>query len=227
MSGKSSAYRSRAGGRVSRPCRSGTRVALFTMVGAGLCALMVAVSIGTAVFRAEPVGQSGWLWFATAGTLLAFAFLAMATRLWVAANNERVRAMYADGQESVGTVIKVVEDDDRDPDTGPYHDITITAAVAGTGSIRRVICQAAAPRIGQPLRFRHHTLDPEDLEDAVGLVKSSLQVSSGVRGCRWWLGRCPDDRVAVVPCCSHDAVRTGCPAAPGHCQGRRVVGAEA
>jgi hypothetical protein len=62
---------------------------------------------------------------------------------------------------------------------------------------------------------------------AVGLVKSSLQVSSGVHACRWWLRGCPDDRVAVVPRCSHDGVHTGCPAAPGYRQGRRVVGAEA
>ncbi|WP_143663754.1 hypothetical protein [Streptomyces sp. rh34] len=105
--------------------------------------------------------------------LLAIAFLALAVRFWIAADRERVRAMYADGQESVGTVTEVVEDDDRDPDTGPYYDITITAAVAGVGagagSIRRVTRRAEAPQVGQPVRFRHNTLDPEDLEDVLFL----------------------------------------------------------
>ncbi|WP_326700370.1 hypothetical protein OG909_25640 [Streptomyces sp. NBC_01754] len=145
---------------------------VLVAVAVGLCALMVAASICLAVFQSKLAGRTTWFWATTIGTLLAFALLAMATRLWIAANNRRVDAMYADGRESVGTVVKVVEDDDRDPDTGPYYDITVTAAVAGTVSIRRVTRRAEAPRIGQRLRFRHNTLDPEDLDDVlfVGFV---------------------------------------------------------
>ncbi|MFH9472554.1 hypothetical protein ACH4L7_01780 [Streptomyces anulatus] len=140
-------------------------------IGMGLCALMVAVSIYVAAFQTEFHHRSGWFLSTTVGMLLAIAFLARAVRFWIATNKERVRAMYADGQEAVGTVTEVVEDDDRDPDTGPYYDISITAelAGAGAGSIRRVTRRAEAPQVGQRVRFRHNTLDPEDLEDVLFL----------------------------------------------------------
>lgn len=63
---------------------------------------------------------------------------------------------------------------------------------------------------------------PTPLPAPTGLVKSSLQVKTGVHSCRQWLGRCPGDRVAVVPRSSHDVVHAGRPATRRHSQGGRV-----
>lgn len=136
---------------------------VMVAVDAGLCALMLAVSIYLSVFREDLIGHLWWLWPAVVGVLLVFLVP------WFAANNKRVDAMYADGRESVGTV---TEADYNDPDPGPSYDLTITAAVSGNRSIRRVTRRDEAPRVGQQVRFRHNTLDPEDLEDVlfVGFV---------------------------------------------------------
>lgn len=45
--------------------------------------------------------------------------------------------------------------------------VVVDHGVAGVGTIRRVIRKAEAPQVGQLLRFRHNTLDPEDLEDVL------------------------------------------------------------
>lgn len=51
-----------------------------------------------------------------------------------------------------------------------YFMLTVSVAVEGGPAIRRhctVGGDHPRPRIGQTLRFRHTTLDPDDLEDAL------------------------------------------------------------
>ncbi|SDS92086.1 hypothetical protein [Jiangella sp. DSM 45060] len=76
-------------------------------------------------------------------------------------------ARYADGEDTVGTVTKVVADEDMGPDSNPFYDITVSAELAGGEIIRRTTRQSerTEPRPGQRIRFLHTTRDPDDLKD--------------------------------------------------------------
>lgn len=71
---------------------------------------------------------------------------------------------------TVGTITKIVIDEDTDPEALPAYDITIAARLP-TGGIHRTcrVSERTAPKPGQRVRFRHNTGDPDDLEDVLFL----------------------------------------------------------
>lgn len=79
-------------------------------------------------------------------------------------------ARYADGEETVGTITKIVVDADTDREALPAYDITIAARLP-SGCIRRTgrVSARTAPGPGQMVRFRHNTGDPDDLKDVLFL----------------------------------------------------------
>lgn len=75
-----------------------------------------------------------------------------------------IEARFADGRESVGTIVEVTTNPGIDgPDT---YDILVTASVSGT-VIHRKIDGLLVGHFGDRIRFRHNTIDPEDLDDVL------------------------------------------------------------
>lgn len=75
-----------------------------------------------------------------------------------------IEARFADGCESVGTVVEVTRHPGADvPDT---YDILVTASVSGA-VIHREINDLLAARVGDRIRFRHNTIDPDDVDDVL------------------------------------------------------------
>ena len=71
-------------------------------------------------------------------------------------------ARFADGRESVGTIVEVTTHPGTD---GPESfDILVTASVSGA-VIHRKINGLLVGRVGDRIRFRHNTIDPEDMDD--------------------------------------------------------------
>ncbi|MFI7166779.1 hypothetical protein ACIBM3_30410 [Rhodococcus erythropolis] len=100
-----------------------------------------------------------WIWFLDIGVLLAsiFPYFVTLARLET--------AMYADGEESVGTITSVVLDPHNVSDSEASYDIAITAEHAQAGRIRRRTSVSTKPRRGDRVRFRHNTRKPDDLHD--------------------------------------------------------------
>ncbi|MFF1946973.1 hypothetical protein ACFVWF_33080 [Rhodococcus qingshengii] len=131
---------------------------IFHVLGViGVCVFVVML---TANWYITISGESPWwIWFLDIGVLLASItpyFLTL-TRLET--------AMYADGEESVGTITSVVLGPHNVSDSEAGYDITITAEHPEGGHIRRVTSVPTKPRRGDRIRFRHNTRKPDDLND--------------------------------------------------------------
>ncbi|MDJ0105304.1 hypothetical protein QM646_02710 [Rhodococcus erythropolis] len=131
---------------------------IFHVLGvAGVCAfvLMLAASWHITISGESP----WWIWFLDIGVLLAsiFPYFVTLARLET--------AMYADGEESVGTITSVVIDPHNVSDSETSYDITITAEHPEGGHIRRVTSVSTKPRRGDRIRFRHNTRKRNDLHD--------------------------------------------------------------
>lgn len=123
----------------------------------GVCAFVVMLAISWYITIS---GESPWwIWFLDIGVLLASIFPYFVTL----ARHET--AMYADGEESVGTITSVVIDPRNVSDSETSYDITITAEHPEGGHIRRVTSVSTKPRRGDRVRFRHNTRKPDDLHD--------------------------------------------------------------
>ena len=74
------------------------------------------------------------------------------------------QAIYADAYVSVGTVKEVVK---HSTEVSDMYDVVVNASVSGS-VIRREITGILAPTdVGEQIRFKHNTLDPEDLNDVL------------------------------------------------------------
>ncbi|MGV9798506.1 hypothetical protein ACWDTP_10655 [Mycobacterium sp. NPDC003449] len=147
------------------------RWALLKRVCFGLACLGLTAFVTAIVASAirEVLGEPAPWWV----FLAAFAVLVVSIIPWCLASFRLDVARYADGEETVGTIIEIVVDENTDPETLPAYDITIAAALP-SGSIRRTcrVSERKAPEPGQVVRFRHNTGDPADLKDVlfVGFV---------------------------------------------------------
>ncbi|MEU3269344.1 hypothetical protein ABZ639_00775 [Saccharomonospora sp. NPDC006951] len=104
-----------------------------------------------------------WLWGVAAGVPLAGA-LAM-----VVGSNRRLDACFADGQLSTGRVDRVVEHRGGGDDPVTYE-LRISAELPDGVVLHRTVHRdgkAPSRRVGAAIRFRHNTLDPDDLHDAL------------------------------------------------------------
>lgn len=74
-------------------------------------------------------------------------------------------ARFADGQVSVGTVEEVIKHTGAEgPDT---CDIVVSASLSGTVIHRKIDGIVGDSDVGDRIRFRHNTLDSEDLDDVL------------------------------------------------------------
>lgn len=152
-------------------------------------------SVSTAPGRAYRwwgVGAITCLVLAVTGLLgaIASAFSSSPEQLWVATavavfvlipagilgglycGHRRYRARFTNAHVSEAPIEEVTEvrRTNDDGSVSRYFMLTVSVAVEGGPAIRRhctVGGDHPRPRIGQTLRFRHATLDPDDLEDAL------------------------------------------------------------
>ncbi|SHY72933.1 Uncharacterised protein [Mycobacteroides abscessus subsp. bolletii] len=152
-------------------------------------------SVSTAPGRAYRwwgVGAITCLVLAVTGLLgaIASAFSSSPEQLWVATavavfvlipagilgglycGHRRYRARFTNAHVSEAPIEEVTEvrRTHDDGSVSRYFMLTVSVAVEGGPAIRRhctVGGDHPRPRIGQTLRFRHTTLDPDDLEDAL------------------------------------------------------------
>lgn len=103
-----------------------------------------------------------WLWGIAAGVPLVGAVL------MVVSSRERLTACFADGYVSTGRVDRVIEcPGDDDPMS---YELRVSAELSdGVVLRRKVYLGGGNPRrrTGTPIRFRHNSLDPDDLYDAL------------------------------------------------------------
>ncbi|WP_353115171.1 hypothetical protein [Microbacterium sp.] len=141
-------------------------VAVFVML-AGIALLLVApfasiaVAIWNAVTDVERTYLYWWIWsvpgiFALGGVVVA-----------VVASSRREWACFADGHVAVGTVERAIEHPGSGDDQ-TWFDLRITAELPGGTAMRRRLHlegEHLDRRVGRPVRFRHNTLDADDLDD--------------------------------------------------------------
>ncbi|RIT96100.1 hypothetical protein [Mycobacteroides abscessus] len=135
----------------------------FGLACLGLTGFVITVVV--AAIR-EVLGKPGPWWV----FLAAFAVLVVSILPWCLASFRLDVARYADGKETGDTITKIVVDEHTDPEALPAYDITIAARLPN-GGIRRTcrVSERTAPELGQMVRFRHNTGDPDDLKDVLFL----------------------------------------------------------
>ncbi|EIU01654.1 hypothetical protein MA4S0726RB_0258 [Mycobacteroides abscessus 4S-0726-RB] len=110
------------------------------------------------------------LWVATA--VAVFVLIPAGILGGLYCGHKRYRARFTNAHVSEAPIEEVTEvrRTNDDGSVSRYFMLTVSVAVEGGPAIRRhctVGGDHPRPRIGQTLRFRHTTLDPDDLEDAL------------------------------------------------------------
>jgi hypothetical protein len=113
----------------------------------------------------QPFSRWGWVF----GGLIAF--LAVAALLHGHAQHGREEALYADGRVSLGRVVEVITHP-QDADGFTTYSLMVSAELPGSVTLRREIVMdherhAPGEWLGRPVRFRHNTCDPDELQDVL------------------------------------------------------------
>ncbi|MGV9798504.1 ABC transporter permease [Mycobacterium sp. NPDC003449] len=138
-------------------------------VGAITClVLAVAGLVGAIASAFSPSPERLWVATAVSGFLLIPVGILGA----LYCGHRRYRAWFTKAHVSEAPIEKVTEvrRTNDDGSVSRYFMLTVSAAVEGGPAIRRHCTLGGdqpRPEIGQTLRFRHTTLDPDDLEDAL------------------------------------------------------------
>ncbi|MFN6549549.1 ABC transporter permease [Mycolicibacterium septicum] len=137
-------------------------------VGAIACLALAGVGLIGAIASAFSSGP-GWL--RVLGIIAVFVLIPVGILGALYCGHKRYGAWFTNAHVSEGLIEEVAEvRNDSDGSTSYYFILTVSAAVKGGPAIRRhctVGGDQPRPEIGQTLRFRHTTLDPDDLEDAL------------------------------------------------------------
>jgi len=152
-------------GRIRRWSKAETVAVLMMLAGVALLILAmfasVAVAIWSSVTDAGHAGFYWWIWGVAIGvTVLGAVGSLIATK-------KRQTACFADGRVAEGTVERAIEHPGSGDDQ-TWFDLRISAELPdGTTLRRRLHVQGDGfeQRAGRPVRFRHNTLDPDDLDD--------------------------------------------------------------
>ncbi|SKX96213.1 Uncharacterised protein [Mycobacteroides abscessus subsp. bolletii] len=114
---------------------------------------------------------SGPGWLRVLGTVAVFVLIPVGVFGAIYCGHKRYRAWFTNAHVSEGLIERVAEvrGSNDDGSTSYYFMLTVSAAVEGNPAIRRhcTVGRDPRPQIGHTLRFRHTTLDPENLEDAL------------------------------------------------------------
>lgn len=73
-------------------------------------------------------------------------------------------ALWAEAHVSVGTVEKVVKHSTEGPD---LYDVVVNSSLTDSPFRREITGQLGPTNVGDQIRFKHHTLDPDDLDDVL------------------------------------------------------------
>lgn len=142
------------------------------LVGTVAFVAAVPVGIGLAVrFWVTGVDRFGvfaWLYGSGVGVLLIGAGL----DTW--ADPRLAEARFADGRCTVGVIEEVVELPGTDVDGNPTYDLIVRAELPGRPALRRTVSWGSGDSsgpddrwAGRAIRFRHNTLDPDDVDDVL------------------------------------------------------------
>ncbi|MED5814475.1 ABC transporter permease [Mycolicibacterium sp. 050232] len=135
-------------------------------IGAITCIVLAGIGVLCGVPLAV-LGDRGWP--QTTGTALVFVLIPVGILGAIYCGHKRYRASFTNAHVSEGLIEDVTEVRDSE-DNSFYFMLTVSATVAGGPIIRRHCTMGGnhpRPGVGQTLRFRHTTLDPENLDDAV------------------------------------------------------------
>lgn len=129
--------------------------------------------------RGEDQSFAPWGWLF--GGLIAL--LTVTALLWSFARDKREEAMYADGRVALGRVDEVITHPQND-DGINAHSLKVSAELPGSVTIRREIQrdnELNAPERweGKAVRFRHNTLDPDDLHDVLFIEFAEADKAAG------------------------------------------------
>ena len=141
--------------------------------GVGVIACLVLAGIGV-LCALPPVfldvsapSELGWL--QTLSTAAVFLLIPAGILGAIYCGHKRYRASFTNAHVSEGAITEVTEVRNVE-DNSYYFMLTVSAEVDGGPAIRRHCTMGGKtrrPEIGQTLRFRHTTLDAEDLDDAL------------------------------------------------------------
>lgn len=145
--------------------RIATRIMIASLIA--VCAWPVAgvAHLVWTLVRGEEQSFAPWGW-----TFLGLmVFVAIAVLVHSIAQHHRERAVYADGQTSLGRVVEIIA---LPPDSDGFttYRLMVNAELPGSATLRREIREGHERRApekweGKAIRFRHNTLDPDDLQD--------------------------------------------------------------
>lgn len=138
-------------------------------VGAITCLVLTVTGLLGAIASAFSSSPEQ-LWVATA--VAVFVLIPAGILGGLYCGHRRYRARFTNAHVSEAPIEEVtkVRRTNDDGSVSRYFMLTVSVAVEGGPAIRRhctVGGDHPRPRIGQTLRFRHTTLDPDDLEDAL------------------------------------------------------------
>lgn len=138
--------------------------------GVGAIAFLVLGGIG--VLGGVPLmvlGSGDLSWLRWVGTAAVFVLIPVGVFGAIYCGHKRYHASFANAHISEGRIAEVSEVHNSE-DHSFYFMLTVSTAVDGGPTIRRHCTMGGKhprPEIGQTLRFRHATLDPDNLEDAL------------------------------------------------------------
>lgn len=139
---------------------------------------MMAMAVGFALILIAPLASIGvavwmsvtgvdhpelywWIWGATIIILVGGIIVSLF------AGGHRERACFADGYVAVGNVQRAIEHPGSGDDA-TWFDLRISAELSVGVTLRRRLHfqgEGFGRRVGRPVRFRHNTFDPDDLDD--------------------------------------------------------------
>ncbi|WP_396911137.1 hypothetical protein [Mycolicibacterium sp.] len=156
--------------QIRRWSRWETVSACLLLVG-GFCALGIPlVGVGLGVWHAIH-GDAPWLWWLAGAIGTASLFLVAGGWLGSHASGRRLTALYADGQVSVGRLDEVITHPGGGDEQTTFEFLISAELLDGIMLHRSLYWGEDStllyPQrwVGRTIRFRHNTLDPDDLRD--------------------------------------------------------------
>ncbi|SDS92049.1 hypothetical protein [Jiangella sp. DSM 45060] len=148
--------------------------ASFCLMAIGaICALALPIiGLGLAVWYMIH-DDAPWLWWLFGSLGITMLLLIAGAALGSRANDRRLTALYADGQTSIGRLDEVITHPGGGDDQTTYV-FLISAQLPGEVILHRRLYWGewdgwGSPErwVGRSIRFRHNTLDPDDLQDVL------------------------------------------------------------
>ncbi|MFF1919150.1 hypothetical protein ACFVW8_01040 [Streptomyces sp. NPDC058221] len=153
--------------RIRRWSRVETSGLVVALVGLSLLLLAPIAGLALAVwFSVAGIDRTDVYWWLGS---VAVGVPLVGAALLVVGGRERRAACFADGYVSTGRVDRVVERPGSGDDP-TYYELRVSAELSdGVFLHRKVYQDGNSPRrrLGKPIRFRHNTLDPDDLHDVL------------------------------------------------------------